>query len=95
MKHPNHEIYPPREGEAVEWNLCGSLCTVNDILVKGLPIADFKIGDTVIFKNTGAYCVTEGISLFLSRALPAVIMVDENGETKQLRGNAETYKLNY
>ena len=95
MKHPCHEVYPPREGTPAEWNLCGSLCTVNDILVKGLPIADFKIGDTVIFKNTGAYCVTEGISLFLSRALPAVIMVDENGETKQLRGNAETYKLNY
>lgn len=95
MKHPHFEIYPPREGESEEWNLCGSLCTVNDILVKGLPLADFKIGDTVIFKNAGAYCVTEGISLFLSRALPAVIILNEDGSAKQLRGAAETYKFNY
>ena len=95
MKHPYFEIYPPRQGETQEWNLCGSLCTVNDLLVKGLPLADFKIGDTVIFKNAGAYCVTEGISLFLSRALPCVIMLEENGDTAMLRGAAETYKFNY
>ena len=94
MKHPYFELYPARSGETKEWNLCGSLCTVNDLLVKQLPIADFKAGDTVIFKNAGAYCVTEGISLFLSRALPAVIMLDEKGKPHLMRGAFETYNLN-
>ena len=94
MKHPYFDIFPQREGEKEEWNLCGSLCTVNDLLVKGLPLADFKIGDTVIFKNAGAYCPTEGISLFLSRALPSVIAL-EGDKATLLRGAAETYKLNY
>ena len=94
MKHPYFDIFPQREGEKEERNLCGSLCTVNDLLVKGLPLADFKIGDTVIFKNAGAYCPTEGISLFLSRALPSVIAL-EGDKATLLRGAAETYKLNY
>lgn len=36
MQLPPHKLYPPRLGEAQPWNLCGSLCTVNDILVKQL-----------------------------------------------------------
>ncbi|MBQ6380681.1 MAG: alanine racemase [Clostridia bacterium] len=95
MKHPYFELLPHREGATEAWNLCGSLCTVNDLLVKDLPLADFKSGDTIMFKNAGAYCVTEGISLFLSRALPSVIILEKGGKTTLLRGAAETYKLNY
>lgn len=95
MKHPYFEVYPQREGEKHEWTLCGSLCTVNDILVKALPLTEFKCGDTVIFKNTGAYCPSEGISLFLSRALPAVILLDENESDTLLRKHFNTYKLNH
>ena len=75
MKHPHYEILPKRDEKNVEpWNLCGSLCTINDIIVKQLPISNLEKGDVFIFKNTGAYCMSEGISLFLSRDLPKIVM---------------------
>lgn len=95
MKQPFYELYPKREnGECKSWNLCGSLCTTNDILVKQLPLQELKIGDTVVFKNTGAYCMTEGISLFLSRDLPRVVLSGEDGELISVREPVNTYKLN-
>lgn len=96
MKHPVFEVWPPRnpEPEDPEWNLCGSLCTTNDLLVKKLPLHDLKVGDVLVFCNTGAYSMTEGISLFLSRDLPAVVWRKENGDTELLRGTAPTWPLN-
>lgn len=94
MKHPHFEMYPYRDGgQEALWNICGSLCTVNDIVVKALPVDDMKIGDVIIFKNTGAYCMCEGISLFLSRELPAVVLVD-NDSTKLVRNHFKTSELN-
>ena len=94
MKIPKCEIYPKRNDENMEnWNLCGSLCTINDILVKQFPISNLKVGDVFIFKNTGAYCMTEGISLFLSRDLPFVFKIKDNKLIK-VRDNLPTYKLN-
>ena len=46
------------------------LCTINDILVKRLPLGGLEIGDVLVFEQAGAYCMTEGIALFLSRDLP-------------------------
>lgn len=95
MKQPEYELFPERSGDRKElWNICGSLCTVNDLLVKQLPMNSPDLGDVIVFKNTGAYCMTEGISLFLSRALPAVCLIDEDGNIKTVRENIETYKLN-
>lgn len=72
MRRPQVELLPYRDGDGVEnWNICGSLCTVNDILVKQLPLSRLEVGDVLAFGNAGAYCMTEGISLFLSRDLPA------------------------
>ena len=95
MKLPMCKIYPEKENYEEKWNLCGSLCTINDILVKQYPAGDIQIGDVLIFENTGAYCMTEGISLFLSRDLPGVIKIMENNEIKKVRENLPTYKLNY
>ena len=96
MKHPVCGIWPPREPapDDPEWNLCGSLCTTNDLLVKKMPFHDLKCGDTLIFRNTGAYSMTEGISLFLSRDLPGVVWLKEDGETQLLRSAEPTWKLN-
>lgn len=95
MKLPMCKIYPKKANYEEKWNLCGSLCTINDILVKQYPAGDIQIGDVLIFENTGAYCMTEGISLFLSRDLPGVIKIMENNEIKKVRENLPTYKLNY
>ena len=94
MKIPLCEIYPHREKENEKWNLCGSLCTINDILVKQFPADNLQIGDVFIFKNTGAYCMTEGIALFLSRDLPCIIKVRENRTIEVARENLPTYQLN-
>ena len=94
MKVPYYNIYPKRDGSNIQdWNLMGSLCTINDILVKQLPVSNLQIGDVFIFKNTGAYCMTEGISLFLSRELPQVALLKQ-GNLELLRDSFATYKLN-
>lgn len=94
MKKPMLEILPARTEENIqEWNLCGALCTINDLIVKKTPISNLQIGDVFMFKNTGAYSMTEGIALFLSRDLPKVIFL--NGEDiKVVREDINTYKLN-
>lgn len=84
------EDQPP----TAQWNLCGSLCSMNDILVKALPLPEVEIGDTLCFFNTGAYCVTEGIALFLSRDLPAVFIKTPDGDLTCARETFETYPLN-
>ena len=84
------EDQPP----TAQWNLCGSLCSMNDILVKALPLPEVEIGDTLCFFNTGAYCVTEGMALFLSRDLPAVFIKTPDGDLTCARDAFETYPLN-
>ncbi len=78
----------------VQWTVCGSLCSMNDIIVKQLALPEINVGDILCFENAGAYCMTEGISLLLSRDLPAVYLVRENGELYRLRKPFETKQLN-
>ena len=94
MKIPKCEIFPKRDNNEKMWNLCGALCTTNDILVKQFPAGEIKIGDFLIFNNVGAYCMTEGISLFLSRNLPYVFKITKNNNIKMVRKNLPTYKFN-
>lgn len=94
MKKPMLDILPKREDKILKnWNLVGSLCTINDLIVKQLPVSNLEIGDIFVFKNTGAYSMTEGISLFLSRDLPKVVFI-QGGEMKIVRENINTYKFN-
>ena len=94
MKFPYLEVYPARDTNSIEaWNLMGSLCTINDIIIKQYPVSNLQIGDVFIFKNTGAYCMTEGISLFLSRELPEVALI-KSGEMNLVREAFKTYTLN-
>ena len=95
MKLPKVTLVGKEEEPPVaEWNLCGSLCSMNDIMVKSLPLPPVEIGDTLCFPNTGAYCVTEGIALFLSRDLPAVYIRDTRGGLTLARETTETYPWN-
>lgn len=95
MRRPQVALLPPRSGDGVEnWNICGSLCTVNDILVKQLPLSRLEIGDVLAFGRAGAYCMTEGISLFLSRDLPSVLLRRPDGQVLCLRRPVETCTWN-
>jgi diaminopimelate decarboxylase len=61
------------EQDLDKWTICGSLCTVGDVIVKNLPIGTPALGDRLVLYNIGAYSVTEGIYLFLSRRMPKII----------------------
>ena len=80
--------------ETKEYVLAGSLCSVNDILVRKAVLPELKKGDTLIFDLAGAYALTEGIGLFLSRDLPAVLIRDLNGEVRLVRDHMETNSIN-
>lgn len=94
MKHPKIEHLGTPQGEPENWTLCGSLCSVNDLLVKQYPLANLQKGDFLLFKEAGAYCMTEGISLFLSRDLPAILLERPGEETVALRERFYSHHLN-
>lgn len=97
MKTPILSYFPqhPLESEeAEEWTVYGSLCTVADILLKKLPLVDVRVGDCLIFHNIGAYSVTEGISLFLSRNLPKIYRYQEKEGLTLLRDGLATWPMN-
>ena len=52
-----------------------------------------KTGTRLVFMNAGAYCTTEGISLFLSRDLPSIVM-DRQSRLMIMRGHTDSYPLN-
>ncbi|MGN0267789.1 MAG: hypothetical protein ACI4D7_08940 [Lachnospiraceae bacterium] len=64
-----------REGEE-PYTLCGSLCTPADVLAT-IQVKELKRGDLLAFHRTGAYSVMEGIAVFLSRGMPAVVLFSE------------------
>lgn len=80
--------------ETRRWTICGSLCTVNDVLVSDYPAGELCPGDLLVFERTGAYSMTEGMSLFLSHELPAVAMYEKEAGWHAARWQQETYRLN-
>ena len=92
MRIPEYEVLNKDKEEDIV-NLFGSLCTINDCILKGAKTPKLEINDTFIFKNVGAYSVTEGINLFLSRDMPKVLLISNNKEIL-VRDKFNTYKLN-
>ena len=80
--------------EKEKWTICGALCTANDVLVRDIELTALGEGSVIIFENAGAYAMTEGMSLFLSHELPAVVFYSEKEGFKLARNKQETYKWN-
>ena len=80
--------------ETEEYVLAGSLCSVNDILVRKAVLPHLCKGDVLSFDLTGAYALTEGIALFLSRDLPAILIRDTEGNIRLVRDHMETNPIN-
>lgn len=76
-----------------ESTICGALCTDNDVLARSANIPEKEVGERLIFLNAGAYCITEGISLFLSRDLPGVVVEKQKAMTI-MRNNTPSYLFN-
>lgn len=94
MRIPYFDVYPTRKENKNIYNLYGSLCTINDIVLKNIELCNPKINDYFVFKNVGAYSSTEGISLFLSRNLPRIIIKDTNDNYVSIREDIKTSKMN-
>ena len=62
--------------------------------MKQLPVKNLQPGDVFVFEKTGAYSVTEGMALFLSRDLPAVISWSEKDGFRLLRERQSVSSLN-
>ncbi len=93
MKTPPVKHIGAAAGKAENWTVCGSLCTSADVLLKSMPLCGAGTGDLLVFGKAGAYSVTEGLALFLSRALPRVYK-REKGEIALIRDFIRTDLLN-
>lgn len=91
---PMEVLAPERQGEEKNWTICGSLCTVNDIMVQKLALTEPREGDVLVFKKTGAYSSMEGMLLFLSHSLPKILLYNDKEGFRQIRKPYKTYKWN-
>ncbi|MCR4907993.1 MAG: alanine racemase [Lachnospiraceae bacterium] len=95
IRHFSSAGEPKRDtSEKEHFTLCGSLCTTADVLVRDCPLAKPDIGDVLAFYNIGAYSVTEGMYLFLSRELPAVVTYSADGGAHCVRGRVRSSEIN-
>ncbi|HIY62897.1 MAG TPA: alanine racemase [Candidatus Mediterraneibacter stercoripullorum] len=95
MYEPYIKILPEgMPGKEKNWTVCGSLCTVNDVLCRGARLSGVKTGKVLVFERAGAYSCMEGMALFLSHELPGIVSYDDKNGWKQLRSQMETYRLN-
>lgn len=81
--------------ERKEWCLCGSLCTTSDVLVRQIEMDNLEMGDILVFCNVGAYSVTEGMLMFLSRNMPGIVLYRGEGQTELIRGQIATSQFHY
>lgn len=80
-------------GGGATWTVCGSLCTTADVLVRACPLGEPRIGDRLTFLDVGAYSVTEGLYMFLSRDMPRVYK-KRNGRLELVRDVVRTDTFN-
>lgn len=81
-------------GDEDKWTLCGSLCTTADVIARNALLPGLSIGDRLVFHRTGAYSLYEGFSLFLSRDLPSIYVLDRTGRLHLMRSRIETARFN-
>lgn len=82
-----------RDRTKQKYTLCGSLCTVADVLAKDAELYELQIDDVLEFKKCGAYSLTEASSLFLSRDMPEVYL-KVNGNFRKVRGSVDSSDIN-
>ena len=87
---------PPVEhdgnGEKELFTICGSLCTVADVMARDIELEGLKPGDLLSFKRAGAYSVTEGAMMFLSRKTPDICIRSQSTGSTIIRGASESYR---
>ena len=96
MRVPHILHFPGPEhkgGDNEDVMLCGSLCTTADVLVRKANLPPLAVGDLLCFTRIGAYSVTEGPALFLSRNMPRILLHTAEGDVL-VRDTIHTSQLN-
>lgn len=83
-----------KENGCMDYTLCGSLCTVADVMVREVELPGLEIGNIIEFGHCGAYSVTEAPALFLSRKLPAIYAYSIQNGFELLRGYVAASDIN-
>jgi diaminopimelate decarboxylase len=78
----------------IAYCICGSLCTVADVLLREVELPKMHIGDVMEFGRCGAYSMTEAPALFLSRPMPAIYVKSKEKGEEQLREHIHAARLN-
>ena len=78
----------------IAYCICGSLCTVADVLLREVELPKMHIGDVLEFGRCGAYSMTEAPALFLSRPMPAIYVKSKEKGEEQLREHIHAARLN-
>jgi diaminopimelate decarboxylase len=84
-----HEVVPAQEARGVpeQTVIFGPLCMNIDVMREATPLPPLSAGDRLVFRNVGAYNVTQWMQFITMR--PAVVMVGEGGRVARIR-RAET-----
>lgn len=95
MYRPGMQLIPDENtGRKKSWTVCGALCTMNDVLCSNVELTGVRTGKILVFERAGAYSAMEGMSLFLSHPLPAVVCYSKKDGWKTLRKSQPTYVWN-
>ena len=96
MKIPimDHIKYDVANTTQTNWCICGSLCTTSDYIIRKKCFIGLSVGDLLVFHNIGAYSITEGLYLFLSRTMPKVLLMNTDGSITIARDFLESYTIN-
>lgn len=95
MKIPPIDVLNGVSDSSYKYCICGSLCTVADVLVREVSLPEINEGTVLVFKRCGAYSITESISTFLSRKMPKVYVYRESTGPVLLRDVYESDLLNF
>ena len=93
MQAPPLTLLRESADAAEPWMLCGSLCTTADVLVREAQLPPLRVGDVIALGRCGAYSVTEGVAVFLSRDMPRVALC-RDGNFTLVRDRFATDALN-
>lgn len=93
MQEPEIEVAVNKD-EFDNYCLCGSLCTVADVLVRQTSLPKLNIGDKILFHRCGAYSVTEANVLFLSRKMPDMYAYTLRDGVVKLKTGKESWTIN-
>ena len=93
MQVPEMEVLNT-SAEVKPYCICGSLCTVADVLVRERELPIVSRNDVILFHRCGAYSVTEGSALFLSRKIPEVYLYNEADGLEKMRSFVDAAAIN-